>query len=239
VWYDDLWPTVAELHQDFTRSAMGVRMSGAAAANLVHLAAGATDAYWQVRFFVCRLCEGCLCFVRALFLKHRPILGVQTASCKPTHATTPPPSNTPHIPPPYPSTHPKKPHHAHQKTPNNTPKTQFNLKPWDVAAGVCILEEAGGRVSTADGLAYSVFDRSLLATNDALCVCVLVAFAFCFCVQKPCALRLGLSNLPLCFVSTAPRLGQPHPSNEHPPPPHFKTTTSNHHRAATPRCWPN
>jgi myo-inositol-1(or 4)-monophosphatase len=45
---------------------------------------------------------------------------------------------------------------------------QFNLKPWDVAAGVCILEEAGGRVSTADGLAYSVFDRSLLATNDAL-----------------------------------------------------------------------
>jgi len=39
-----------------------------------------------------------------------------------------------------------------------------------VAAGVVILEEAGGRVSTADGLAYSVFDRSLLATNDALCV---------------------------------------------------------------------
>jgi myo-inositol-1(or 4)-monophosphatase len=37
-----------------------------------------------------------------------------------------------------------------------------------VAAGVCILEEAGGRVSTADGLAYSVFDRSLLATNDAM-----------------------------------------------------------------------
>jgi hypothetical protein len=48
------------------------------------------------------------------------------------------------------------------------PLPQFNLKPWDVAAGICILEEAGGRVSTADGLAYSVFDRSLLATNDAL-----------------------------------------------------------------------
>jgi myo-inositol-1(or 4)-monophosphatase len=45
---------------------------------------------------------------------------------------------------------------------------QFMLKPWDVAAGVCILEEAGGRVSTCDGLAYSVFDQSLLATNDAL-----------------------------------------------------------------------
>lgn len=46
--------------------------------------------------------------------------------------------------------------------------TQFNLKPWDVAAGIVILEEAGGRVSTADGTAYSVFDRSLLASNDAM-----------------------------------------------------------------------
>ncbi|MEW5311690.1 MAG: hypothetical protein WDW38_003385 [Sanguina aurantia] len=44
----------------------------------------------------------------------------------------------------------------------------YNLKPWDVAAGVLIVEEAGGRVTTADGVAYSVFDRSLLATNDAL-----------------------------------------------------------------------
>jgi hypothetical protein len=42
------------------------------------------------------------------------------------------------------------------------------LKPYDVAAGIVILEEAGGRVTTADGSAYSVFDRSLLATNDAL-----------------------------------------------------------------------
>lgn len=33
---------------------------------------------------------------------------------------------------------------------------QFELKPWDVAAGVLILEEAGGRISTCDGLAYSV-----------------------------------------------------------------------------------
>lgn len=45
---------------------------------------------------------------------------------------------------------------------------QFNLKPWDVAAGLIILEEAGGRATTADGTAYNVFDRSLLATNDAL-----------------------------------------------------------------------
>ncbi|KAF8065529.1 IMPL1 [Scenedesmus sp. PABB004] len=45
---------------------------------------------------------------------------------------------------------------------------QYLLKPWDVAAGVVILEEAGGRLTTADGAAYSVFDGSLLATNDAL-----------------------------------------------------------------------
>jgi hypothetical protein len=37
-----------------------------------------------------------------------------------------------------------------------------------VAAGVLIVEEAGGRVSTADNLPYSVFDTSLLASNDAL-----------------------------------------------------------------------
>jgi myo-inositol-1(or 4)-monophosphatase len=45
---------------------------------------------------------------------------------------------------------------------------QYNLKPWDVAAGVLLVEEAGGRVATADGTAYSVFDRSLLAANDAV-----------------------------------------------------------------------
>eukprot|EP00878_Enallax_costatus_P007646 GHUV01008005.1.p3 GENE.GHUV01008005.1~~GHUV01008005.1.p3 ORF type:complete len:145 (+),score=32.00 GHUV01008005.1:2217-2651(+) len=45
---------------------------------------------------------------------------------------------------------------------------QYMLKPWDTAAGIVILEEAGGRVTTADGAAYSVFDRSMLCTNDAL-----------------------------------------------------------------------
>lgn len=45
---------------------------------------------------------------------------------------------------------------------------QYWLKPWDVAAGVLLVEEAGGRVATCDGTAYSVFDRSMLATNDAL-----------------------------------------------------------------------
>lgn len=42
------------------------------------------------------------------------------------------------------------------------------LKPWDVCAGVLIVEEAGGRVTTMDGQPYSVFDRSLLASNTNL-----------------------------------------------------------------------
>jgi myo-inositol-1(or 4)-monophosphatase len=45
---------------------------------------------------------------------------------------------------------------------------QWWLKPWDVAAGVLLVEEAGGRVATTDGAAYSIFDQSLLASNDAL-----------------------------------------------------------------------
>ncbi|KAG2489559.1 hypothetical protein HYH03_012010 [Edaphochlamys debaryana] len=91
VYYEDMWPQLSALHRSFTEQCRGVRMSGAAAANLCHLAMGCLDGYWQ-----------------------------------------------------------------------------YNLKPWDAAAGAIILEEAGGRITTADGLAYSVFDRSLVATNDAL-----------------------------------------------------------------------
>jgi myo-inositol-1(or 4)-monophosphatase len=45
---------------------------------------------------------------------------------------------------------------------------EYRLKPWDVCAGVLIVEEAGGLVTTMRGTAYSVFERSLLATNDRL-----------------------------------------------------------------------
>ncbi len=31
---------------------------------------------------------------------------------------------------------------------------EYRLKPWDVCAGVLVLEEAGGRVTTMDGLPY-------------------------------------------------------------------------------------
>ena len=43
-----------------------------------------------------------------------------------------------------------------------------DVQPWDVAAGVLMVEEAGGLVTTMRGTAYSVFERSILASNDRL-----------------------------------------------------------------------
>ncbi|XP_047307940.1 phosphatase IMPL1, chloroplastic [Impatiens glandulifera] len=45
---------------------------------------------------------------------------------------------------------------------------EYRLKPWDMAAGVLIVEEAGGRVSCMDGGKFSVFDRSVLVSNGIL-----------------------------------------------------------------------
>src|SRR5438876_9070660 len=42
---------------------------------------------------------------------------------------------------------------------------EFGLKPWDTAAGVLLVEEAGGRVSSLDGQPYDLGGPSLLATN--------------------------------------------------------------------------
>lgn len=42
---------------------------------------------------------------------------------------------------------------------------EFGLKPWDTAAGILLVEEAGGRVSEFDGSAYKLGGRSILATN--------------------------------------------------------------------------
>jgi len=42
---------------------------------------------------------------------------------------------------------------------------EINLHPWDVAAGVLIVREAGGLVTQYDGSNYSIFNQSLLATN--------------------------------------------------------------------------
>src|SRR5579859_4139082 len=42
---------------------------------------------------------------------------------------------------------------------------EFNLNPWDTAAGVLIVEEAGGKVSRFDGSAFTLDSRETLATN--------------------------------------------------------------------------
>uniref|UniRef100_A0A1D2A1M2 Inositol-1-monophosphatase n=1 Tax=Auxenochlorella protothecoides TaxID=3075 RepID=A0A1D2A1M2_AUXPR len=42
---------------------------------------------------------------------------------------------------------------------------EFRLKPWDMAAGLLIAEEAGATATTMGNGALSVFDRSLLVTN--------------------------------------------------------------------------
>ncbi|KAL6546223.1 Phosphatase impl1, chloroplastic [Orobanche minor] len=45
---------------------------------------------------------------------------------------------------------------------------EYRLKPWDMAAGVLIVEEAGGMVSCMDGGKFCVFDRSVLVSNGVL-----------------------------------------------------------------------
>ncbi|CAM6086704.1 unnamed protein product [Calypogeia fissa] len=45
---------------------------------------------------------------------------------------------------------------------------EYRLKPWDMAAGVLIVEEAGGKVTCMDGSDFSVFERSVLVSNGIL-----------------------------------------------------------------------
>jgi myo-inositol-1(or 4)-monophosphatase len=42
---------------------------------------------------------------------------------------------------------------------------ELKLKPWDVAAGVLLVREAGGTVTTFDGTDYDVFNHRILASN--------------------------------------------------------------------------
>ncbi|MEZ5045794.1 MAG: inositol monophosphatase family protein [Chitinophagaceae bacterium] len=42
---------------------------------------------------------------------------------------------------------------------------EYNLNPWDIAAGYLIVEEAGGRITNFHGEPYSVYDKETLATN--------------------------------------------------------------------------
>ncbi len=42
---------------------------------------------------------------------------------------------------------------------------EFNLNPWDTAAGVLLVEEAGGRVTMFDGSPFQIDSRETLASN--------------------------------------------------------------------------
>lgn len=42
---------------------------------------------------------------------------------------------------------------------------EYNLNPWDIAAGYLIVQEAGGKVTNFEGASYDVFDKETLATN--------------------------------------------------------------------------
>jgi myo-inositol-1(or 4)-monophosphatase len=42
---------------------------------------------------------------------------------------------------------------------------ELKLKPWDVAAGVLLIREAGGMVTTFDGSAYDIFNNRIVASN--------------------------------------------------------------------------
>jgi myo-inositol-1(or 4)-monophosphatase len=44
----------------------------------------------------------------------------------------------------------------------------LGLEPWDMAAAVVIIREAGGRVTTVDGKEWELGDRSVLAANPYL-----------------------------------------------------------------------
>jgi len=40
-----------------------------------------------------------------------------------------------------------------------------DLHPWDTAAGIVIVEEAGGKVTTFEGKPYSPFQKTIVAAN--------------------------------------------------------------------------
>ena len=42
---------------------------------------------------------------------------------------------------------------------------EFDLHPWDTAAGILIVSEAGGKVTKLDGSDYSIYNNEILATN--------------------------------------------------------------------------
>jgi myo-inositol-1(or 4)-monophosphatase len=66
---------------------------------------------------------------------------------------------------------------------------EFNLNPWDTAAGVLILEEAGGRVTRFDGQPFRIDSRETLASNGRVHEALVKEFQAIFS-------REGLEELP-------------------------------------------
>jgi len=57
---------------------------------------------------------------------------------------------------------------------------EFNLNPWDTAAGVLIVEEAGGKVSRFDGSPFQLDSKETLASNGVVHDALLHEFAEIF-----------------------------------------------------------
>jgi myo-inositol-1(or 4)-monophosphatase len=66
---------------------------------------------------------------------------------------------------------------------------EFNLNPWDTAAGVLLVEEAGGKVSDMSGGAFQLSSRETLASNGLIHPALLSEFEKIFAGQ-------GLEPLP-------------------------------------------
>jgi myo-inositol-1(or 4)-monophosphatase len=45
---------------------------------------------------------------------------------------------------------------------------EFKLRPWDTAAGVLIVEEAGGKVTDLSGNSFSIWGEETLASNGTI-----------------------------------------------------------------------
>jgi len=45
---------------------------------------------------------------------------------------------------------------------------EYNLNPWDVAAGYLIMTESGGQVTDFEGMDFSVYKKEILATNGSI-----------------------------------------------------------------------
>ena len=57
---------------------------------------------------------------------------------------------------------------------------EFNLNPWDTAAGILLIEEAGGRITDFNGRPYRIDSREILASNGNIHEELLALFADMF-----------------------------------------------------------